>query len=89
VINMRGRIIPVLDLELPKIYGLEMLRKVKSDERTKHIPFVVITSSSEENDIVTSYNLNRYILKPVESDKFVEAIKDTGCYWLLLNQPPR
>ena len=79
----------LLDLKLPRINGLEVLEKVKSDVRTKGIPIVVLTSSSEERDIVTSYNLgvNSYILKPVDFDKFINAIREIGFYWLLLNKP--
>lgn len=81
----------LLDLKLPRVDGLEVLEKIKSDKRTGTIPVVVVTSSSEERDIVTSYNLgvNSYILKPVEFDKFVDAIKEVGLYWLLLNKPPQ
>lgn len=79
----------LLDLKLPKVDGLEVLERVKSDIRTKSIPVVVLTSSSEERDIITSYNLgvNSYILKPVDFDKFINAIKEIGFYWLLLNEP--
>jgi two-component system response regulator len=80
----------LLDLKLPKIDGLEVLKLIKSDPRTKIIPVIVLTSSSEEKDIIESYRLgvNSYIIKPVDFDKFVEAIKGLGFYWLLLNQSP-
>ncbi len=80
----------LLDLKLPKIDGLEVLKAVKEDSRTKLIPVVVLTSSTEEKDIIESYKLgvNSYIVKPVDFDKFVQAIKDLGLYWLLLNQSP-
>jgi two-component system, response regulator len=80
-----------LDLKMPKISGLEVLRKIKSDERTKSIPVVLLTSSKEENDIVNGYKLgvNSYIVKPVEFENFVKVISDIGLYWLLVNQPPK
>jgi two-component system response regulator len=88
-IENRPKVI-LLDLKLPKIDGLEVLKAVKSDERTNIIPVIVLTSSSEENDIIASYRLgvNSYIVKPVDFDKFVEAIKGLGFYWLLLNKSP-
>lgn len=80
----------LLDLKLPRVDGLEVLKKVKSDARTKNVPIVVLTSSAEECDIITSYNfgVNSYILKPVDFDKFINAVKDVGLYWLLLNRAP-
>ena len=80
-----------LDLKLPKVDGLEVLRKVKSDERTKTIPIVVLTSSHEERDVVESYkfSVNSYIVKPVDFDKFIQAVSHLGMYWMLLNKQPQ
>jgi two-component system response regulator len=80
-----------LDLKLPKISGLEVLRQVKSDPRTREIPVVVITSSAEEGDRVASYanGVNSYVVKPIEFDAFAKTIADLGFYWLAVNRPPR
>jgi CheY-like chemotaxis protein len=80
----------LLDLKLPKVDGLEVLRRIKSDERAKAIPVVVLTSSREQRDVVESYQLgvNSYIVKPVDFEKFVQAVSEVGLYWVLLNQPP-
>ena len=80
----------LLDLKMPKVDGIEVLRKIKKDEQKKVIPVVVLTSSKEERDVIESYNLgvNAYVVKPVEFEKFVEAVTQLGLFWLLLNQPP-
>jgi CheY-like chemotaxis protein len=81
----------LLDLKLPKVDGLEVLRRLKEEDRTKKIPVVVLTSSREEPDIARAYRLgaNSYIVKPVDFEAFARAVSDVGLYWLLLNHPPR
>jgi two-component system, response regulator len=81
----------MLDLKLPKVDGLEVLRRVKGDPRTRIIPVVVLTSSKEQNDVIRSYGLggNSYIVKPVDFESFAAAVQKLGMYWLLLNQPPQ
>jgi len=88
-VESRPKVI-LLDLKLPKVDGLEVLKRIKSDERTSMTPVVVLTSSKEERDIVESYKLgvSSYIVKPVDFDKFIQAVSQLGLYWLLLNQPP-
>jgi two-component system response regulator len=80
----------LLDLKLPKIDGLEVLRRMRAHERTKRLPVVVLTTSNEENDIIGSYDLgaNSYVRKPVNFAEFAEAARQLGLYWLLLNEPP-
>ena len=80
----------LLDLKLPKLNGLEVLKILKTDESTKKIPIVMLTSSKEEPDIESAYQLgaNSYLVKPVDFDKFVESLKSVGYYWMLINQPP-
>lgn len=80
----------LLDLKLPKVDGLEVLKRIKSDPRTRLIPVVVMTSSKEQNDMIASYHLgvNSYVVKPVNFEGFAKAVQELGMYWLLLNQPP-
>lgn len=80
----------LLDLKLPKVDGLEVLHRLRADQRTKLVPVVVLTSSKEEQDLVKSYSLyaNSYVRKPVDFVEFTEAVRNLGLYWLLLNEPP-
>lgn len=80
----------LLDLKLPKVSGLQVLERLKSDPRTRRIPVVVLTSSRDEPDITTCYNLgvNSYVVKPVDFEQLIGAARQLGLYWLLLNQPP-
>ena len=80
----------LLDLKLPKVDGLDILRRLKSDEKTKVIPVVVLTSSKEDRDVVESYRLgvNSYIVKPVNFESFAKAVADIGLYWMIMNQNP-
>jgi CheY-like chemotaxis protein len=80
----------LLDLKLPKVDGLEVLEKVKADERLKLIPVVVLTSSQEERDMMRSYKLgvNAYVVKPVDFHEFVNAVRELGAFWAVINQPP-
>ena len=82
--------VTLLDLKLPKIGGLEILRQIKSDERLKSIPVVVLTSSHEEKDVMRSYSLgvNAYVVKPVDFHEFVNAVKELGVFWAVVNVPP-
>lgn len=88
----RGKLprVILLDLKLPRVDGLEVLRIIKSDDALKMVPVVILTTSREESDLIESYRLgvNSYIVKPVDFDKFIKSVNDIGLYWLLLNQQP-
>jgi len=81
----------LLDLKMPKVNGIEVLRRIKTDERTKKIPVVVLTSSKEDPDIKACYALgvNSYVVKPVDFNEFQKAISDLGLFWMIINQPPQ
>jgi two-component system response regulator len=80
----------LLDLKLPKVDGLEVLRQLKADERTKTIPVVILTSSREDRDLTSAYDLgvNSYVTKPIRFDEFAKVVSDLGMYWILINRPP-
>lgn len=80
----------LLDIKLPKVSGVDVLKRLKSDERTKSIPVTILTSSAEERDVIDSYKLgvNSYIVKPVDFNKFVETVSEVGMYWMVVNRPP-
>lgn len=82
--------VTLLDLKLPKVEGLEVLKRLRADERTRLLPVVILTSSREEQDLISGYRLgaNSYIRKPVDFTKFMEAVRQVGLYWLMMNEPP-
>lgn len=88
--GMDNPAVMLLDLKLPKVDGLEVLKQIKSDEKLKLIPVVVLTSSKEEKDMVASYKLgvNAYVVKPVDFHEFVNAIRELGAFWAVINEPP-
>lgn len=88
-INDRPQVI-LLDLKLPKVDGLEVLRRIRADERTRLLPVVILTSSKEDTDLIKGYSLgaNSYVRKPVDFNQFVEAVRNLGLYWLVLNEAP-
>jgi CheY-like chemotaxis protein len=88
--SMDNPAVILLDLKLPKVSGLEVLQQIKSDERLKTMPVVVLTSSNEEKDMMRSYRLgvNAYVVKPVDFHEFVNAVKELGVFWAVINEPP-
>lgn len=83
-------VVVLLDLKMPKVDGLEVLRRMRADPEIKHVPVVMVTSSREEQDLVHSYELgvNAYVVKPVDFQKFVESVKQIGMFWAIINEPP-
>ncbi|HEX3626354.1 MAG TPA: response regulator [Verrucomicrobiae bacterium] len=83
-------VVVLLDLKMPKVDGLEVLRQMRADPEIKHVPVVMVTSSREEQDLVHSYELgvNAYVVKPVDFQKFVESVKQIGMFWAIINEPP-
>jgi CheY-like chemotaxis protein len=83
-------VVVLLDLKMPKVDGLEVLRQMRKDPETRHVPVVMVTSSREEQDLVHSYELgvNAYVVKPVDFQKFVESVKQIGMFWAIINEPP-
>lgn len=83
-------VLTLLDLKLPRVDGLEVLRRIRGDDRTRHAPVIMLTSSKQERDVIASYDLgaNGYVQKPVDFSQFVSAVKAVGLFWLVVNEPP-
>ena len=89
-VNCSPPVVALLDLNMPRLHGLEVLKQIRENSKTKHLPVVILTSSNEESDLIQSYDLgcNAYLRKQVDFNQFAEAVKQLGLFWLVLNEPP-